>query len=936
LSGTPGRLVAALLTVLALALPVSLAHADEPDVRTQQMRLIVPAGPGRPGVVSLDTTLYLPARTPAPSVLVAHGFGGSKESVADDARDLARHGFVALTWSARGFGRSTGLISLDSPDYEVADASRLVDYLATRPEVRQDGPGDPRVGATGASYGGALSLLLAGYDHRVDAIAPVITWNDLGQALFPNNAAATPPPDDTPAHAAFAEDGVFKKGWAGVFFASGTSPRPGIDEPRSATGIEPAARAIPSADRESVISVCGRFVPAVCRAYTEAATSGRPDAATAALLLRSSPASVAARISAPTLLVQGETDTLFGLDQADATARQIASAGGRVSVLWYPGGHDGRAPGRSVRARVTAWFDRYLGNPSASPDADQVPDVGGFEYAVQGPVRRRDGESPARTVVAPRYPGLPGTAPVRRVPLPLRGGPSTVLNPPGGNPAALTSLPDAGALADRLAASARPLPNQTAVFVSDPLAGPLLVAGSARVAITVAAQPGEATAGEAVLFGGWAAVAADGRRSLLGGTVAPMRVVVPAGGAVRVTVTLPAAVSPVPAGDRLVLTIATTDQAYQGSAQPAVWRIALAEPDAALTVPVVPGTTTAANTVPLGPAIGIAVVVLGVLVAALIARLLARRRSAPRGPVDEVDEPLVVDGLGKTYPGGVTAVEDVSFTVRRNQVVGLLGPNGAGKTTLLRMLLGLIRPDTGSVRIFGQHVRPGAPVLSRVGAIVAGPGLLPHLSGAANLRLYWAATGRPAADAHVEEALRIAGLGDALDRAVRTYSHGMRQRLAIAQAMLGLPDLLVLDEPTNGLDPPQIHAMREVLRGYATGGRSVLLSSHLLAEVERTCDHVVVLHRGAVLADGSVTALVADGGRSSFRVDDPERAADMLRELGGVTGVRVEGSAVHAELNLVARAVAVNRLVQAGIGVDSVTPRRRLEDVFLQLVGDEP
>jgi ABC-2 type transport system ATP-binding protein len=233
-------------------------------------------------------------------------------------------------------------------------------------------------------------------------------------------------------------------------------------------------------------------------------------------------------------------------------------------------------------------------------------------------------------------------------------------------------------------------------------------------------------------------------------------------------------------------------------------------------------------------------------------------------------------------------------------------------------------------------VRPGAAVLSRVGAIVEGPGLLPHLSGAANLRLYWAATGRPAADAHVEEALRIAGLGDALDRAVRTYSHGMRQRLAIAQAMLGLPDLLVLDEPTNGLDPPQIHAMREVLRGYATGGRSVLLSSHLLAEVERTCDHVVVLHRGAVLADGSVTALVADGGRSSFRVDDPERAADMLRELGGVTGVRVEGSAVHAELNLVARAVAVNRLVQAGIGVDSVTPRRRLEDVFLQLVGDEP
>jgi ABC-2 type transport system ATP-binding protein len=644
---------------------------------------------------------------------------------------------------------------------------------------------------------------------------------------------------------------------------------------------------------------------------------------------------VAARIAAPTLLVQGETDTLFGLDQADATARQIAASGGRVSVLWYPGGHDGGAPGHSVRDRIAAWFDRYLGNPSARRDADQVPGVGGFEYAVQGPVRRRDGEAPLRTVVAARYPGLPGTAPVLRVALPLRGGPGTVLNPPGGSPAALTSLPGAGAVADRLAASAAPLANQTAVFATDPLARPLLVAGSARVAITVAAQAGEATAAEAVLFGGWTTVAPDGRRSLLGGTVAPMRVPVPAGGAVQVTVTLPAAVAPVPTGDRLVLTIATTDQAYQGSPQPAVWRIALAEPGSALTVPVVPGTSAAANTVPVGPAIGIGVVLLVVLAATLVTRLSARRRPAA-SDTDEAVEPLVVDGLGKTYPGGITAIADVSFTVRRDQVVGLLGPNGAGKTTLLRMLIGLIRPDTGSVRVFGQRVRPGAAVLSRVGAIVEGPGLLPHLSGAANLRLYWAATGRPAEDAHVEEALRIAGLGDALDRPVRTYSHGMRRRLAIAQAMLGLPDLLVLDEPTNGLDPPQIHAMRAVLRGYATGGRSVLVSSHLLAEVERTCDHVVVLHRGAVLAAGSVTALVADVGRSSFRVDDPGRAADVLRELGGVTGVRVDGAVVHAELNGMARAVAVNRLVQAGLGVDMVAPRRRLEDAFLQLVGDEP
>ena len=126
-------------------------------------------------------------------------------------------------------------------------------------------------------------------------------------------------------------------------------------------------------------------------------------------------------------------------------------------------------------------------------------------------------------------------------------------------------------------------------------------------------------------------------------------------------------------------------------------------------------------------------------------------------------------------------------------------------------------------------------MLSRVGAFVEGAGFLPHLSGRANLELYWRATGRPADDAHIDEALEIAGLGDALARAVRTYSQGMRQRLAIAQAMLGMPDLLILDEPTNGLDPPQIREMRDVMISYAAGGRTVIVSSHLLSEVEQTC-----------------------------------------------------------------------------------------------------
>jgi ABC-2 type transport system ATP-binding protein len=294
-----------------------------------------------------------------------------------------------------------------------------------------------------------------------------------------------------------------------------------------------------------------------------------------------------------------------------------------------------------------------------------------------------------------------------------------------------------------------------------------------------------------------------------------------------------------------------------------------------------------------------------------------------------------VDGLAKSYPGGITAVDGVSFRVPPNQVVGLLGPNGAGKTTVQRMLMGLILPSSGDLRVFGHPVAPGAAALSRIGSFVEGPGFLPHLSGARNLRLYWSATGRPESDSHLEEALEIAGLGVAAERAVRTYSQGMRQRLAIAQAMLGHPDLLVLDEPTNGLDPPQIHAMRDVLRRYARDGRAVLVSSHLLAEVEQTCDHVVVMHRGRVVADGTVADIVAGGGHASFRVDDPARAAQLLGEATGVRSVEVEGPTVHADLNGMPRSAAVDRLVRAGISVESAGPRRRLEDAFLALVGED-
>ena len=247
-------------------------------------------------------------------------------------------------------------------------------------------------------------------------------------------------------------------------------------------------------------------------------------------------------------------------------------------------------------------------------------------------------------------------------------------------------------------------------------------------------------------------------------------------------------------------------------------------------------------------------------------------------------------------------MDGVTFRVERGQIVGLLGPNGAGKTTALRVLMGLIHPTAGSARIFGAPVVPGAAVLSRVGAFVEGPGLLPHLSGRDNLRLSWAASGRPAHESQLETALEIAGLGSSVDRRVKTYSQGMRQRLAIAQAMLGLPELLILDEPTNGLDPPQIAEMRLVLRSYAETGRTVVISSHLLAEVEQTCTHVVVMHRGRLIAAGSVDE-IAGSDEVTLAVDDPARAQAVL--------------------------------VAAGIAVSTVPSRRGLEEVFLDLVGED-
>jgi len=295
---------------------------------------------------------------------------------------------------------------------------------------------------------------------------------------------------------------------------------------------------------------------------------------------------------------------------------------------------------------------------------------------------------------------------------------------------------------------------------------------------------------------------------------------------------------------------------------------------------------------------------------------------------------IEVTGLSKRFGAGVLAVDDLSFKVQPGQIVGLLGPNGAGKTTTLRALLGLIRPTSGTMTILGEPVRPGIGVLSRVGALVEGPGFVPHLSGRRNLELYWRAGGRPLSEAHLGHALEISGLGPAAERKVKTYSHGMRQRLGFAQALLGKPELLILDEPVNGLDPRQIVEVRESLLRIGASGTTILLSSHLLSEVEHTCSHVVVVHRGRLMQSGTVAEVTASVASAYLEVDDTQAAVAILSSFPGVRSVQPSAPGIVVQLDGARRSDLVAALVEARVRVETVTARRSLEDAFLELVGE--
>lgn len=302
---------------------------------------------------------------------------------------------------------------------------------------------------------------------------------------------------------------------------------------------------------------------------------------------------------------------------------------------------------------------------------------------------------------------------------------------------------------------------------------------------------------------------------------------------------------------------------------------------------------------------------------------------------DDPDVVLRAVRLSKRY-GRLSALEELDLEVRRGQIYGFLGPNGAGKTTTIALILGLIAPTGGHVEMFGLDARTHlSEALRRTGAILEGQAYYPHLSGRDNLRI-WSALSSGVTAKRIDEVLDLVGLLGRSGDKVRTYSQGMKQRLGLAAALLHDPELLVLDEPTNGLDPAGMREFRELIRELAQMGKTVFVSSHLLGEVEQMCDDVGIVKGGRLLTQGSVTALLRRGEALEMQVTDPDRATQVLEGLEWVAGVKRQDNRLVVDAP-VSRAAELSRaLAEQQIYLSELRPREgSLEEFFLEVTGEE-
>src|SRR3989440_8053013 len=556
-----GRVGLAVLLVALGAPPVPGATTAY-TVRTVHVATVVGPDDGTHCDVAAD--LYLPdgasRQHPVPAILTTNGFGGAKDDANQTATGQAfvAHGYAVLSYSGLGFGGSGCKITLDDPDWDGKAARQLVDYLAgLRPDtdgqrldmIRLDGPGDPRVGMIGGSYGGQAQFALAGLDHRVDALIPLITWNDLAYSLAPNNGGTNP--------------GVHKKEWTSLFFAEGI-----------ADGVAGAQY-----DPGRLIG-CPNFTDAACAAKAELDLLGYPTADTTARARHASVASYAARVTAPTLLVQGQADTLFNLSEAAATYRTLAAAGTTVRMIWQSWGHSRGTPAPGeldlsadglahtyLGQRFLAWFEHYLMDkpvdtgPPFAYFRDWIPYTGNAAAAYAGADRY-----PAGTA-QPLY--LSGTGDLVTSAGAVRPGSQSYANAPGSTP---TSYSETSALQGSLVPD--PLtqpadaPGTFAAWSTQPLSTDVVTVGeptldvrldSPAAALSQAAGP----SGQLVLFAKLYDVAPDGSITLPGRIVAPVRV---ADVTRTVHIRLPGIVKRWPAGHRIRLLLAASDAAYAGNA----------------------------------------------------------------------------------------------------------------------------------------------------------------------------------------------------------------------------------------------------------------------------------------------------------------------------------------------------------------------------------
>jgi putative CocE/NonD family hydrolase len=548
----------------ALALPLTPPATAADTYTLTPLKFTVRAG-GR--TCTVDADLYRPAGVdrdhPAPAVLGTNGFGGSKSDGSTDTtgKAFAQRGYVSLVYSGLGFGRSGCLVSLDDPDVDGAAASHLVDFLGgkraaddgtTADFVTRDAPGDPRVGMIGGSYGGAVQLATAAVDHRLDALVPMITWNDLAYSLAPNNAAG-----------GTGVPGVFKWQWTNGFYLIGEG--------------QPLLQ--PALDPSRINSLaCMHFVTEACRTVHTLNSGSYPADRTAELLAfarRVSPASYLHRVDTPTLLVQGQADTLFNLNEATATYRALKAQGTPVKMIWQSWGHSGGLNGPAsgeldlsqgnletsyVGRRVLAWFDRHL---RGRTHVDTGPAFAYYRDWITDPERTYATASRLPAVGRTLYLSGDGRLVSRRDEVtPGSRRYTNWLTPTSHSESSLSGLiglPDS---------PARDTKGTYLDWTSEPLERHLDVVGAPRATLKVVSPKAERSqhsadaADKLVLFAKLYDVAPDGTRTLVRRLVAPVRV---PDVTKSFTVTLPGIVHRYQAGHRLRFVIATSDDAYFGN-----------------------------------------------------------------------------------------------------------------------------------------------------------------------------------------------------------------------------------------------------------------------------------------------------------------------------------------------------------------------------------